>query len=43
LLAFADNEFLQSEVKLGILTGSFLAAILGTIVLLFTSRGARAG
>ena len=38
LLAFAGNEQLQEEVKIGILTGSAVAAILGTIVLLAASR-----
>ncbi|OEO31034.1 Na(+)/H(+) antiporter NhaA [Devosia insulae DS-56] len=33
LLAFADNPALQEEVKLGILCGSALAAIAGTLVL----------
>jgi Na+:H+ antiporter, NhaA family len=34
LLAFAGNEHLQSEVKLGILMGSLIAAVLGSIVLM---------
>jgi NhaA family Na+:H+ antiporter len=38
LLAFAGQPLLQEEVKLGILCGSALAAILGTSVLLATSR-----
>jgi NhaA family Na+:H+ antiporter len=38
LLAFAGNPILQEEVKLGILCGSGLAAILGTLVLLASSR-----
>ena len=41
LLAFADNEVLQNEVKLGIICGSVLAAILGSIVLLLSSRQRR--
>lgn len=43
LLAFADNALIQSEVKLGILTGSVLAAILGSLVLLRQSTTARVG
>lgn len=35
LLAFAGNETLQEEVKIGILSGSFVAAILGSLVLYF--------
>ena len=38
LLAFAGNEMLQSEVKLGILAGSLLAGSLGTLVLLASHR-----
>ena len=38
LLAFADDPLLQSEVKLGILLGSFTAGILGTLVLATASR-----
>jgi Na+:H+ antiporter, NhaA family len=38
LLAFAGNELVQEEVKIGILVGSVVAAILGTIVLLAASR-----
>lgn len=38
LLAFAGNEFLQEQVKIGILAGSAVAAILGTFVLLAASR-----
>jgi NhaA family Na+:H+ antiporter len=38
LLAFAGQPTLQEEVKLGILCGSALAAVLGTLVLLSTSR-----
>jgi Na+:H+ antiporter, NhaA family len=34
LLAFADNQHLQDEVKLGILMGSLTAALLGSIVLM---------
>jgi NhaA family Na+:H+ antiporter len=41
LLAFASDATLQEEVKLGILCGSGLAAILGTLVLLSTSRAAK--
>lgn len=33
LLAFADNVDLQDDVKLGILFGSFVAAVLGSLVL----------
>jgi NhaA family Na+:H+ antiporter len=33
LLAFADSEILQEKVKIGILSGSFAAAILGSLVL----------
>ncbi len=35
LLAFAGNQMLQEEVKIGILSGSFVAAILGSLVLYF--------
>jgi len=38
LLAFAGDPGLQEEVKLGILCGSGVAAILGTLVLLAASR-----
>jgi NhaA family Na+:H+ antiporter len=38
LLAFAQDLVLQEEVKIGILTGSLLAGLLGTLVLLATSR-----
>jgi NhaA family Na+:H+ antiporter len=38
LLAFADNELLQSEVKLGIIVGSIVAASLGTVVLIVAGR-----
>lgn len=38
LLAFADDPLLQSEVKLGILLGSFTAGILGALVLATASR-----
>ncbi len=38
LLAFAGHPLLQEEVKLGILCGSGLAGLLGTIVLLSASR-----
>jgi NhaA family Na+:H+ antiporter len=38
LLAFAGNELLQEEVKIGILAGSAVAGILGTLVLLAASR-----
>lgn len=40
VLAFAGNELLQEEVKIGILVGSATAAILGTLVLLTASRRA---
>jgi NhaA family Na+:H+ antiporter len=40
LLAFAGNPLLQEEVKIGILIGSALAAILETLVLLAASRRA---
>ncbi len=38
LLAFPDNVALQDEVKIGILLGSLIAAILGSIVLLLSPR-----
>lgn len=38
LLAFADQPMLQEEVKLGILCGSAVAGILGSFVLLGSSR-----
>jgi NhaA family Na+:H+ antiporter len=38
LLAFAQDLVLQEEVKLGILTGSLVAGLLGALVLLATSR-----
>lgn len=38
LLAFEGNELLQEQVKIGILAGSAVAAILGTVVLLAASR-----
>jgi NhaA family Na+:H+ antiporter len=38
LLAFADNPALQDEVKLGILVGSVIAALLGALVLLNSQR-----
>jgi NhaA family Na+:H+ antiporter len=41
LLAFAGDPNLQEEVKLGILCGSGLAAILGTLVLLSASRSTK--
>lgn len=41
LLAFAGDPGLQEEVKLGILCGSGLAAILGALVLLSASRTTR--
>lgn len=40
LLAFADNEMLQNEVKLGILLGSLVAGGLGALVLLGSNRRA---
>jgi NhaA family Na+:H+ antiporter len=40
LLAFAGAPFLQEEVKIGILAGSAVAAILGSLVLLAASRRA---
>jgi NhaA family Na+:H+ antiporter len=41
LLAFAGDPTLQEEVKLGILCGSGLAAVLGTLVLLTASRAGK--
>lgn len=38
LLAFPDNPMLQDGVKIGILLGSFVAAVLGSIVLLLSPR-----
>jgi NhaA family Na+:H+ antiporter len=38
LLAFAGNEVLQEAAKLGILCGSLIAAILGSVALLVSSR-----
>ncbi|MBL8583698.1 MAG: Na+/H+ antiporter NhaA [Rhizobiaceae bacterium] len=38
LLAFENDPALQSEVKLGILVGSFTAGVLGTLVLLTCGR-----
>jgi NhaA family Na+:H+ antiporter len=38
LLAFADNPLLQEEVKVGILTGSLAAGLLGFAVLRFAPR-----
>jgi NhaA family Na+:H+ antiporter len=38
LLAFADSPTLQDGVKIGILLGSFIAAVLGSIVLLLSTR-----
>ncbi len=38
LLAFPDNQLLQDEVKIGILLGSALSAVLGTLVLRFSPR-----
>jgi NhaA family Na+:H+ antiporter len=38
LLAFAGNLLLQDEVKLGIIAGSVIAAALGSIVLLNSTR-----
>lgn len=40
LLAFAGNETLQEEVKIGILSGSFAAAVLGSLVLYFGPKPA---
>jgi NhaA family Na+:H+ antiporter len=39
LLAFADNPALQDAAKLGILTGSTIAALLGASILLVCKRG----
>ena len=36
LLAFAGNEVLQEEVKVGILSGSLIAGVLGALVLYFS-------
>jgi NhaA family Na+:H+ antiporter len=41
LLAFGDNQALQDAVKVGILAGSFIAAILGAGVLLASPRPGR--
>src|SRR5690606_3831386 len=38
LLAFANQPLLQEEVKLGILCGSAIAGVLGSLVLLAASR-----
>jgi len=38
LLAYPDNQLLQDEVKIGILLGSAIAALLGSIVLLVSPR-----
>jgi NhaA family Na+:H+ antiporter len=38
LLAFPDNPALQDDVKIGILLGSLIAALLGSIVLLLSPR-----
>ena len=43
LLAFEAHPLLQEEVKLGILCGSALAAVLGTLVLLWASRQSNNG
>ena len=43
LLAFADSALLQEEVKLGILCGSAIAALLGCAVLLSSSRHGEPG
>lgn len=40
LLAFAGNETLQEEVKVGILGGSLVAAVLGSLVLYFGPKPA---
>lgn len=40
LLAFAGNETLQEEVKVGILGGSLVAAVLGSLVLYFWPKPA---
>ncbi len=34
LLAFPDNQAIQDDVKVGILAGSLVAAVVGTIILL---------
>ena len=34
LLAFPDNQAIQDDVKIGILAGSLVAAVVGTIILL---------
>jgi NhaA family Na+:H+ antiporter len=41
LLAFGDNQALQDAVKVGILAGSFAAAILGAAVLLASPKPGR--
>lgn len=38
LLAFPDHPDLQNEVKLGIISGSFVAAVLGSIIFLLSPR-----
>lgn len=38
LLAYPDSQLLQDEVKIGILLGSAIAAVLGSIVLVFSPR-----
>jgi NhaA family Na+:H+ antiporter len=38
LLAFAGNEHLQNDVKLGILMGSFVAALLGALAFMLAPR-----
>ena len=43
LLAFASNEALQDAVKLGILAGSLIAAVLGAAVLLAAPTAVNAG
>jgi NhaA family Na+:H+ antiporter len=40
LLAFAGNEALQDDVKIGIITGSLVAALLGALVLVFSPKPA---
>ena len=42
LLAFYDDEALQSAVKLGVLAGSLASALAGTAVLLVAKREKRA-